>query len=313
MKKNTLPITELEVGKTTSDEGTNYEDNHEDEENSVRVSYVNNDGEGFFFLNRILVNELDVGLHAVKNHNQDLVIIFDGQEGSGKSQSARQIAVYCSKVLGSFFDLDGVSNIHNDLDTYVDSDVLAPKFCVRILDESRKILNKKRSTSADAVRFTNYLSECRSLNHVHILLLPSFHDLDRYVAQWRMSFVIHMQKKWFIDPSVVLGGHRLELGFFCGYVNSKKLRFCYDDKGFNYPRKPDFSGRFDNVEVLSKKGMHLYEEQKKLKMSDKYANVDFDYENNTLAAKFHSGNRSFVALTNDEVVFREKRMRNNKK
>lgn len=227
-----------------------------------------------FRLNDSLKRELDVALYAVKEMNQDLCIVLDGHEGSGKSQASRQLGYYCAQILGSHFDRDGVYNIHNDLDKYIDSCNANGKYYISILDESRHVLNSKRSMSAEAVRFTNFLSECRSKNQIHIIILPSFHDLDRYIAQWRMSILITMKKTWFTDDKILLGGHRLELGHYKGYVNNKFLRKIYDQKGFGYPKKAEFEGRFDNVEVLTPEGLVVYENQKNLKMIEKYGSKE---------------------------------------
>jgi len=218
--------------------------------------------------------ELDVALYATKYRNQDLCIVIDGHEGAGKSQASRQIGFYCSKVLNSFFDVDSTYNIHHDLDSYIDSCNNKGQNYISILDESRSVLNSKRSLSKEGLRFTNFISECRSKNQVHIIILPSYHDLDRYVAQWRMSILINMRKEWVEDDKVEFGGHELLLGKYKGYVNNAEIRNIYDKKNFGYPKKEVFGGRFDNVEVLSNKGLKAYEQQKALKMIEKYGSEE---------------------------------------
>lgn len=232
------------------------------------------EGKKSFYLSKQLKKELDTALYAVKSKNQDLVIVIDGDEGAGKSQTSRMVGFYCAKVLGSFFDLDGVTNIHNSLEKYIKTSIDGEKYMVNILDESRKVLNRKRSTSKDAVRFTDYLSECRSKNQVHILLLPTYHDLDRYVAQWRMSLVIHMFKMWTPDEKVELGGHELHLGAFRLYINTDAMRYFYDQKGFRYPRQFICKDRFSNCEVLTEKGKEAYENQKEGLVKSKYLPED---------------------------------------
>jgi hypothetical protein len=234
---------------------------------------------------------LDVALHAVKNHNQDLCIVFDGHEGAGKSQSSRQIGYYCSLVLGSKFDVDSTYNIHHNLDSYVDACNNNGRFYISILDESRSAVNSKRSNSNDSLRFTNFLSECRSNNQVHILILPSYSDLDHYISMHRMSLLINMRKVWVLDSSVELGGHRLVLGNYRGFANDVRLKMLMDKrKKFIYPRKPEFDGCFDNVEVLSDTGLVAYEEQKRLNMVAKYG---IEAEKNALNAV--SADEEFVA------------------
>ena len=231
---------------------------------------LNVNGRGNIYLNKHLLREIDTALYAVKHKNQDLVLVFDGPEGGGKSTAARQLGFYCSEKLGSKFETDTVYNIHNDIDKYIRSSSEGNKYDVHILDEARKILNRKRSTSKDAVRFTNYLSECRFMNQVHIICIPAFHDLDRYVAQWRLSFVIHMYKEWSINESVELGGHELHLGAFKLYMNDSFLKYAYDSPGFQYPKLPLTKDRFNKFEVLSSEGEKAYEKQTYDQMKFKY-------------------------------------------
>ena len=233
------------------------------------IQISDREGKGFY-LNKKLKQELDIALHAVKNKNQDLVIVVDGQEGSGKSTASRQIAYYCSQALGSNFDVDGMKNIHNDLNKYIFNSSEGKKFEAHILDESRKVLNRKRSMAKEAVRFTNYLSECRFMNQVHILCIPAYHDLDRYVAQWRVGFVIHMSKEWRVDETVKLGGHELHLGTFTMFVNDGYLKHFYDQYGFQYPKKWIAKDRFTGYEVLSEEGNIAYDKQKYDAMQNKY-------------------------------------------
>jgi len=223
------------------------------------------------YLNKILKGDLDVGLYAVKNKNQDLLIVIDGAEGSGKSQTARQIGYYCAHVLGTKFDTETSKNIHFDLNDYMKTSMEGEKGRILILDESRKILNKKRSMGKEAVAFTNFLSECRSRNQVHIIVLPAYHDLDSNIALWRLSMVIHMQKEWIQDEKIELGGHELRLGGFRAFANNEKLKMCYQWKGYRYPNEYLCRDRFKHAEVLSDRGMINYEEKKQFFIKLKYA------------------------------------------
>jgi hypothetical protein len=108
------------------------------------------------------------------------------------------------------------------------------------------------------------------MNQIHIICIPAFHDLDRYVAQWRLSFVIHMFKEWTIDSSIELGGHELHLGAFKMFMNDSYLKFAYDSPGFQYPKVFLTKDRFNATEVLSDVGSKAYEDQKFSQMKFKY-------------------------------------------
>lgn len=224
-----------------------------------------------FYMNKDLKQNLDIELSSMKQSVQDCVLVIDGLEGSGKSKKARQIAHYCSQKLGSSFDYDGVGNIHNDINKYIDTSLDAGAFAVNILDESRNALLKVTSQSRSAVRFTNFLSECRALRQVHIILLPAYHDLAKYVVLWRMNFLIHLKKKMIPDAKMD-GGYKLILGEYVIYPNDSYTKYFYDEK-YHYNKKWSVRDKFPNFEVLSKKGLVAYENQKTALLSTKYGST----------------------------------------
>ena len=225
-----------------------------------------------FYMNKDLKENLDIELSSMKQSIQDFVLVIDGLEGSGKSKKARQIGHYCSQKLGSSFDYDGVANIHNDINKYIDTSLQAGEFAVNILDESRNALLKVTSQSRSAVRFTNYLSECRALRQVHIILLPAYHDLAKYVVLWRMNFLIHLKKKMIPDAKMD-GGYKLVLGEYVVFPNDSYTKWFYDDK-YRYNKKFSVRDRFPNFEVLSEKGLAAYEKQKTALLAVKYGSSE---------------------------------------
>lgn len=222
-----------------------------------------------FYMNPGLKESLDIEMQAMKDSEQDLVLVMDGLEGSGKSKFSRQIAYYCSTVLGTNFDQDGTGNIFNDVDDYIKHSLKAGPFAINILDESRNALLKLRSMAQPAVKFTNFMSECRSLRQVHIILLPAYHDLDKYIVMWRMNFLVHLLKKM-VKNDKSPSGYKLDLGGFKVFPNDRYTKMWYVTPGFRYPKGYAIMDRFPNFEVLSEKGLRAYEKQKELKMAQKY-------------------------------------------
>lgn len=228
------------------------------------------DGRKFYF-NLYLAQQVGIALDEVKFGNQDLVVVIDGGEGSGKTFDSWQFSAFCASYLGSEFDVDGVKNIHNDIDKYIQSSIDSGKFTIHILDEGRKILNRKRSMGFEAVRFTNYLSECRDKNQVHVILVPSFHDLDAYIVEHRMTMLIHIEKDMIRDKERQ-SGYRSVFGMAKVYFNTptSKIRLYYDRFKFRYPKKADLSLKFDTFCVLSTKGLEAYQNQKDRLRKQKY-------------------------------------------
>lgn len=227
-----------------------------------------------FYMDSRLKKELDILLHFTQNQNDDIVIVIDGEEGSGKSKLARQIAVYCAQKLGVSFSTK--DNIHFDLNQYVDTSLEKGQYWVNILDESRNVLNKKRSMASAPVRFTNYLSECRSKQQVHILLVPSYHDLDNYVVNWRMKFLINVLKS--IRKADNECGWTLVRGEYVIH-GKREAKLVYNTPEMRY-RHPHFNKtdmcQFNNIAVIDE---DEYEEKKQMFTIQKYHSEEVEKHN----------------------------------
>lgn len=212
-----------------------------------------------FPFSKNLYETLRVWINALVKRNQDVVMLFDGKEGAGKSVFMRQVAAVCQLILYNEHKIHvplSIDNIHFELENYIDTAISheSKKGYIHILDESRAIANRKRSMSGSSVKFTNYLSECRSSNHIHLIALPAFHDLDPYVVVWRSVFVIHMEKYFDNSGELQLGNYKL-------YMNNSVLKNVYYHKmKYLYPRKHKFSGKSENIEILD--NINEYESKK---------------------------------------------------
>lgn len=208
---------------------------------------------------------LDILLNGVLTGNQDFLIVIDGEERSGKSQGARQLGLYCAEQLNSPFDREGLGNIYTSMDRYIDAFEKAQARGIRgwvgILDESRAILGKANHNSREVKSFINWLSECGDIGGVHIVLLPRFHDLHKYVVLNRMHLLVSLKKEYRPNPNV-LGGHDLVLGGYKLYANDHKLTDSYFNP-YSYPSQWAASARFSNIEIMTPKGLAAIKEQKK--------------------------------------------------
>ena len=216
---------------------------------------------GEFYLDNRLKKELDIYLSACKQ-DDDFLIIVDGAEGAGKSVLMQQIGYYCAQTLGTKFTTD---NIHFTLKEYIDSSITGEFYRVNVLDESRKILNKKASMGKESRKFTNYLSECRKRRQVHIMGLPAYHELDKNVVLWRSKMVIHVLK-YFVEDASDVSGYKLRRGDFKVYMTDEYLKKCYLYP-YAYPKKWHVKGSFRPANVIDKEA---YESKKDDNLFKKY-------------------------------------------
>lgn len=210
------------------------------------------------------LGNLKILLDAVKQ-DDDLLIVFDGKEGSGKSKRMRQVGAYCADYLNSSFSME---NIKFDIQEYVDFSLKSDKYTVCILDEARNQLNRKNAMTKEVKRFTSYLSECRKKCQVHLIALPAYHDLDKYVVLWRAKAVVHLNK-WFEEDDSFEGGYKLKRGQYTLYINDKYLKDCYFYP-YSYPKRWETKGVFNNIEVLDHKQLEEYEQKKDNNMFERY-------------------------------------------
>lgn len=241
------------------------------------MAVIEVDNNKTFYLENELKTNIDVLLDGLEQ-DDDFLIVIDGPEGAGKSVLAQQIGYYCAKRLGTPFTID---NIHFQLNDYIDYSLEAPPKTVLVLDEARKVLNKKTSMGKEVKKFTNYLSECRGKRQVHILCIPAYHDLDKYVALWRMKALIHL-KKYFVESKKFESGYEIRRGEYFAYFRMKNIQFWYD-KPYNYPPQYDFTGKFKNIRVIpeeeynNKKGENLLDKYHSAKEAERENQLMIQY------------------------------------
>jgi len=211
---------------------------------------------------------LDILLNDVKKSKMDLVIVLDGPEGLGKSFMGRGLGRYCATFLGSTFTVDDISW---DVNTYISGSLQAGraadtgKHKINLLDEGRHAIHRARGGSRGNVRFTNYLSECRDLGQVHIILAPAFHDLDKYLILWRMALLMHCIKNYVTDEDSETGV-RLYRGEYKVFINSaggrKALSYVFENRGYLYPNQYEVHSRWPSKEVFTEDEVAEYEKRK---------------------------------------------------
>lgn len=209
------------------------------------------DKEGCLFVEQTLLHNLLAARKNAIKYNGDLLIVIDGEEGSGKSTFARQVA----KILDRKFTEEQITfSTAEAMQSHYD----LPSWRSIILDESKPDLNRKRTMSTKNIHFTDFLSQSRILNKFFIVVLPSIYDLDKYVAEHRAKLLLHTYK----NKKQQLG----QFSFFGKRGIKKLFNFC--SKYRTYDVKPSFIGRFTEAEVVDTK---RYDEMKR-KAVDRFKN-----------------------------------------
>jgi len=213
-----------------------------------------------FSLDYPLKIRLDILADDLQQNDDALIIIF-GSEGAGKSYFGSQIAHYLSTKLKVDFD---ITKVHFDSQRYMNMSLSSTKFNINFLDESRRALNKMRGSSGNNVDFMNFLSECRSQNQIHIVLLPAFTDLERYVAIHRVKLVLSVEKKRDKNTGKLMRGiYNIWRG-----DNKAQLNACWEAKYREFPYNMLIhKGRFDNLLCIDKA---KYDNKKENSKSERY-------------------------------------------
>ena len=188
------------------------------------------------YIDGYLFNNLYMIRQYAKKYNGDILYVVDGEEGSGKSTIARQVAI----VLDNKFDHKKICYSTQDA---IQMHKTNGKWSSLCLDESKEDLDRKSTMSKNNKHFMNFLSQSRQENKFLAVVLPSIFDLDKYVAEHRARFLIHCYKHRGRNP-----------GYFKFYgKNGIKKLFLYGQKTREYNVTPGFTGRFLKHEVVDLK------------------------------------------------------------
>lgn len=182
-----------------------------------------------YYLDGYLLSALDTA-KAVITKDWDMLFLVDGAEGGGKSVLAQQVAYYCDPTL----TLDRIAFTPEEFKAAI---LKAQKYQAVIYDEAYTGLSSRAAMSLVNRSLVSMLAEIRQKNLFIVVVMPTFFDLDKYVALWRSRGLFH-----------VYTGENFERGYFAFYnVDAKKDLFVYGKKTYSYApstQKPNFTGRF---------------------------------------------------------------------
>jgi len=138
-----------------------------------------------FYVDDIVKPHLQKIRELVRKKDRDWVGVVDGEEGSGKSVLAMQIA----KVLDPKFNMD---KLCFNSDQFVKAIKTSPKFSCIVLDEGYASANARASLTEVNRSLVALGTEMRQRNLFVIIVLPTFFDLDKYFALWRSRCLFHV-------------------------------------------------------------------------------------------------------------------------
>ena len=187
-----------------------------------------------YYMDGILKSNLDDAKKAVRE-DWDMILLVDGYEGTGKSTMAMHIAKYCDPT----FNVDKVVFTPRQFREKV---ISAKEYTAVVYDEAYTGLASRGAMSQVNKALVSMLAEIRQKNLIILIVMPTFFDLDRYVALWRSRALIHVYSKGF------------RRGYFTFFSVEKKKELYINGKKFYSYNKPKcvFRGRFTKHYPINK-------------------------------------------------------------
>lgn len=182
-----------------------------------------------FYMSNLLKQNLDFAKQAVEK-DDDFVILIDGRERAGKSVLAQQIAYY----LDPNFNVD---NICFRVDDWQERVRNAEKYSCIVWDEAFRGLSKRQALSTINRKVVQTMMEMGQNNLYIILVLPTFFEIDKYVALHRCKCLVHVHRD-----------RNYRRGFYKFYnFNKMKTMYILGKKEYKYCQKCDFPDTFTNA------------------------------------------------------------------
>lgn len=217
------------------------------------------------YMDGYLKQNMDIALSVIKK-DWDFIFIVDGRERAGKSVLAQQLAHYCDPT----FVLDRVVFTPDQFKREV---LAATQYQAIVYDEAYSGLNSRQAMSQLNRSINGMLTRIGRKNLFLFIVLPSFFDLDKYVALWRGAALLH-----------VYTAENFKRGFFAFYnYDKKKDLYVNGKKWYSYKTpRPNFIGRFTDGYVVDRADY----EQKKADGEDELQGKDAD-DNTKRAVEEH--------------------------
>ncbi len=179
-------------------------------------------------------------VHKIKKKDFDWVVTVDGEEGSGKSTFAFQIA----KIVDPDFCVEQIAFTANDFIRLI---TRAKKNQCIVFDEAFTGLSSRSSLSEINQLLVSLMMEMRQRNLFVILVMPTFFMLDKYAALHRCKGLFHV---YMHDDRRGFWGFYSKQGMKMLYLKGKKF---YE---YHYV-KPVIFGRFRDQYTVNEEQYRL--------------------------------------------------------
>lgn len=182
-----------------------------------------------YYMDGYLKKNLDMAKNIIQK-DWDMLFIYDGSEGVGKSVKAMQDAYYFDNT----FNVDRITFTPNEFRKQI---VESKPYQAVVFDEAYTGLSSRATMSRINRTLIGMLAEIRQKNLFVCVVMPTFFDLDKYVALWRSRALIH-----------VYTGENFQRGRFAFFnVDRKKQLYIKGKKFYNYGVvRCNFHGKFMN-------------------------------------------------------------------
>ena len=241
---------------------TRYFTNNE----NLEICYPSNPSVKFKFDKLLWYRLLSLAKDSGNDFSFIILISGDGMVRVGKSMLAQQVAYILGEETGIGFDLncDTVIFAAEDLITKATYYGLKGERKIFWYDEARADMNAKQAMSSLSKTLGDFIAETGKFNHILILVLPDFFELEKRYALNYSEFLINcmLEKKKVVykdNPEVqVITRQRGKFTFF----SRKKKKYLYImGKDFlNYHAVyPTFKGKFWNYWIINRA---IYEQKK---------------------------------------------------
>jgi len=179
------------------------------------------------YIDGFLKQNYDLAKEVIKN-DWDMCFLFDGAEGTGKSTLACQSAYYCDNS----FNLDSCVFTHKEFEKAI---LTADKYKAVVYDEAYTGLSSRGTMSLINRTLIKLMAEIRQRNLFIFIVMPTYFDLDKYIALFRSRALIH-----------IYNTENFQRGYFGFYnVDRKKDLYILGKKFYSYVKpRPNFYGRF---------------------------------------------------------------------